>query len=75
VLDRTDLAVHMVALSRNELLDAAWDAGQAITERAADVYVLRLRQSWTPIGQPSVGPFARMGSGIALSRKRPPPRR
>jgi len=37
-----------VVFSRSQLLDAVWGAGQAITDRAVDVYVLRLRQKLEP---------------------------
>ena len=37
-----------IVLSRNQLLDAGWGVGQAISERAVDVYVLRLRQKLEP---------------------------
>ena len=33
-----------IVLKRSQLLDAVWGQGQAITDRAVDVYVLRLRQ-------------------------------
>jgi DNA-binding response OmpR family regulator len=33
-----------VVFSRNQLLDAVWGQDRAITDRAVDVYVLRLRQ-------------------------------
>ena len=33
-----------VVFSRNQLLDSVWGAGHAISDRAVDVYVLRLRQ-------------------------------
>jgi DNA-binding response OmpR family regulator len=37
-----------VVFSRSQLLDAVWGTGQAITDRAVDVYVLRLRQKLEP---------------------------
>jgi len=33
-----------MVLTRSQLLDGVWGPGQAITDRAVDVYVLRLRQ-------------------------------
>ena len=35
---------HGVVFSRDQLLDAVWGQDRAITDRAVDVYVLRLRQ-------------------------------
>jgi DNA-binding response OmpR family regulator len=33
-----------VVFSREQLLDAVWGMGRAVTNRTVDVYVLRLRQ-------------------------------
>jgi DNA-binding response OmpR family regulator len=33
-----------VVFSRDQLLDAAWRDGRAVTDRTIDVYILRLRQ-------------------------------
>jgi DNA-binding response OmpR family regulator len=33
-----------MVFSREQLLDAVWDRNHAITDRAVDVYILRLRQ-------------------------------
>ncbi|HEX5431200.1 MAG TPA: response regulator transcription factor [Bryobacteraceae bacterium] len=33
-----------IVFSREQLLDAAWGRGRAVTDRAVDVYILRLRQ-------------------------------
>ncbi|MDQ2776837.1 MAG: helix-turn-helix domain-containing protein [Acidobacteriota bacterium] len=33
-----------VVFSREQLLDAVWGHGRAVTDRTVDVYVLRLRQ-------------------------------
>jgi DNA-binding response OmpR family regulator len=36
-------------LSREQLIDAAWDAGTAITDRAVDTHVFNLRQKIEPV--------------------------
>ena len=37
-----------VVFSRDQLLDAVWGHDRAITDRAVDVYILRLRQKIEP---------------------------
>jgi hypothetical protein len=57
-----------MVLTRSQLLDGVWGPGQAITDRAVEVYVLRLRQkletdSASPRFIHSVGFFHRYCSG------------
>jgi DNA-binding response OmpR family regulator len=60
-----------VVFSRQQLLDAVWGHQRAVTERAVDVYILRLRQKIEQAGDSSIRSVR--GFGYSFEAPSPPP--